>query len=102
MTIYSNQVVSASLGRSLSAGATTATVNTIEPGTMFGDRANQLDIRVGKVLRFSGRRVLLNLDIYNSLNANPVMQQQNNFAVWQTPQRVMEARLFKISGQFDF
>ena len=44
----------------------------------------------------------MNLDIYNALNANPVMQENNNYAVWQTPQRIMDARLFKISGQFDF
>jgi hypothetical protein len=102
VTIFTNAQIAPSLGRNLSAGAANATINTIEPGTEFGDRANQLDLRVGKVLRFSGRRVLLNLDIYNALNANPVMQQQNNYAVWQQPQRIMEARLFKISGQFDF
>ena len=33
---------------------------------------------------------------------SPVMQQNNAYAVWQTPQRIMDARLFKISGQLDF
>ena len=44
----------------------------------------------------------MNLDIYNLLNANPVMQENNSYAVWQTPQRIMDARLFKLSGQLDF
>ncbi len=39
------------LGRSLNA-ASTITVNVLEPNTMLGDRIDQLDIRVGKILRF--------------------------------------------------
>ena len=44
----------------------------------------------------------VNLDIYNLFNANPVMQENAAYAVWRTPQRIMDARLFKISGQLDF
>jgi hypothetical protein len=69
---------------------------------MYGDRANQLDLRFTKVFKFNARRVNVNLDVYNTLNANPVSQLNNNFAVWQTPQRIMEARLFKLSTQIDF
>jgi hypothetical protein len=39
---------------------------------------------------------------YNATNGNPVIQYNNNYAVWQTPQRILEARLFRLSGQFDF
>ena len=53
-------------------------------------------------LQVRGRRASANLDIYNLLNANPVMQENASYAVWRTPQRIMDARLFKISGQFDF
>ena len=67
-----------------------------------GDRVNQLDVRVGKIFRFGARRASVNLDIYNMLNANPVMQENPAYQVWRTPQRIMDARLFKISGQFDF
>ena len=45
---------------------------------------------------------MLAVDIYNALNANPVMQENPSYAVWRTPQRIMDARLFKVSGQFDF
>ena len=99
---YSSAEIAPSLGRPLSGGAATATINMLVPGDIYSDRVNQLDVRVGKIFRFGARRASVNLDIYNMLNANPVMQENPAYAVWRTPQRIMDARLFKISGQFDF
>jgi hypothetical protein len=100
--LATNADVQPSLGRPLSGGAANVTINLVEPGKMYGDRANQLDFRLTKAFKFGVRRLAVNLDLYNALNANPVSQQNNNFAVWQTPQRVMEARLLKLSAQVDF
>jgi hypothetical protein len=94
--------VQPSLGRPLSGGAANVTVPLVEPGTLFGDRLTQLDLRFSRPFRFGSRRVTANLDIYNALNANPIIQYNNNYAVWQTPQRIMDARLGKFSVQFDF
>ena len=99
---FTNAEIIPSLGRPLSAQAPNATINMLLPGDMYGDRVNQFDMRLGKTFRFGGRRASLNLDIYNLFNANPVMQENAAYAVWRTPQRIMDARLFKISGQFDF
>jgi hypothetical protein len=100
--IATNALVQPSLGRPLSGGAANVTVNVVEPNTLYSDRVNQLDIRLGRTLRFGTRRALLNFDIYNALNSSVILQLNNNYAVWQTPQRIMDARLFKVSGQFDF
>jgi hypothetical protein len=99
---YQSSEIQPSLGRPLSAGAANATINMLLPGDMYGDRVNQFDVRIGKTIRFAGRRASVNLDVYNLFNANPVMQENAAYAVWRTPQRIMDARLFKISGQLDF
>jgi hypothetical protein len=100
--IATNAVVQPSLGRALSGGAANVTVNLVEPNTLYGDRVNQLDFRLGKTFRFGARRAMVNFDIYNALNSSVVLQMNNNYASWQIPQRIMDARLFKFSGQFDF
>jgi hypothetical protein len=98
----SNAVVQPSLGRPLSGGAANVTVNLIEPGSLYGRRSNQLDLRLGKLLRAGPTRTMLSLDLYNVLNHNTVLTQSNNFAVWQQPQSIMQARFIKFSAQVDF
>ena len=46
-------VIAQSLGRAPSGNVTNVTINLVEPGTLRGDRVNQLDFRVAKILRFS-------------------------------------------------
>ncbi len=97
-----NASVQPSLGRALSGGAANVTVNLIEPGTMYGQRSNQLDVRIGKTLKFAQARSTISVDLYNMLNANPVLSVNNNFAAWQVPQSILTARFAKFSVQFDF
>ena len=61
--------VAQSLGRPPSGNVTNVTVNLIEPGSMYGDRINQLDFRFAKIFRFGGTRTMVSLDLYNVLNA---------------------------------
>ena len=90
------------LGRPLIA-ASTITVNILEPNTLFGDRIDQLDLRIGKILRFGKTRTNLNLDIVNALNSNDNLGYSPTFgASWPTPTSVIAARLFRLSAQFDF
>jgi hypothetical protein len=97
-----NAVIVPSLGRPLSGGAANVTVSLVEPGAVYGERLNQLDLRVGKVLRQGRLRAALNLDVYNALNADTVMSENNAFAVWRQPTGILLARFAKISMQLDF
>jgi len=79
------------------------TTNALPQGKYYVDRANLLDLRFGKILRFGGKtRASINLDIHNFLNGNGVLLVNNNLSAWQTPQAIVDARLFKLSFNFDF
>jgi len=103
-----------SLGRPLSGNAPNAQVNlfgsnalaatptTASAGALYGDRVNQLDLRVGKILRFGQRRTALNLDLYNAFNSNAVLTESTAYGTYRVPQIVMVGRFLKISAQLDF
>jgi hypothetical protein len=100
--VASNALVASSLGRPLAGGANNVTVNLVEPGTIFGARVNQLDFRIGKVLRFGASRANISLDIFNVFNANTPLTFNNSFGSWQAPTSVQKPRLLKVVAQLDF
>ena len=100
--VATNAVIAPSLGRSLSGGVANLPVTIAEPGKIYGERLNQVDMRVGKILRFGRTKTSLNLDIYNLFNVNTVLTVNNAFATWQRPTSILLARFAKIGMQFDF
>jgi hypothetical protein len=100
--VYNSAAVEGSLGRPLT-GVPNVTVNVIEPNTVFGDRIDQLDLRIGKILRFGRTRTSLNVDIVNALNSNDNLAYSSTFsATWPAPTQVLTARLFRLSAQMEF
>jgi hypothetical protein len=97
-----NAAVTPSLGRPLSGGVANISVNLVEPGTLYGERLNQLDLRFGKQLRIGRTRSVVSLDLYNALNSDTVLTLNNNFATWQRPQTNIQSRFAKIALQLDF
>ena len=100
--VATNAVVTPSLGRPLSGGAANLPVTILEPGSMYGERLTQVDMRVGKILRFGRTKTSLNLDLYNLFNVNTVLTVNNAFATWQRPTSILLARFAKIGMQIDF
>ena len=98
-----NAVVLPSLGRSLSGGNSNVTVNVIVPGDLYGDRINQLDFRIAKILRFGRTRTQVGVDLYNALNSSAVQTYNQTLGTaYLTPTLVLPARFAKISAQIDF
>jgi len=87
-------------------GSQTITVNLIEPGTLYGERVNQVDMRFAKVLRFGRTKTLVGFDVYNISNSAAVLTYNQTFSptttTWLRPQSVLQARFVKISAQIDF
>ena len=100
--VASTALAAQSLGRPLSGSAPNVTVNIVKPGSMYGERLNQVDLRFAKILRFAERRVSLNVDLYNALNGNAVLQQSNTYGNWQQPQGILVGRSVKFSTQYSF
>ncbi|MGE3277133.1 MAG: TonB-dependent receptor [Vicinamibacterales bacterium] len=106
---YTNAQIQPSLGRPLSGGTRSVTVEVADPYSQFGPRLSQLDIRGTKIIRFGeGKRLQLNFDLYNALNANPVINYFSTYnladggARWRTPTQILDGRLAKFSVQVDF
>jgi len=81
------------------------TVNLVEPGTIFGDRVNQVDLRIAKILRFGRTRTNVGFDVSNVANSVPVLTYNQNFVPngqWLTPTSVLQPRFVKFSAQIDF
>ena len=99
-----NSLVVQSLGRDLSGNAPNVTVNLVAPGTMYGDRINELDLRLAKTLRFGRSRTHVGLEIYNLLNSSAVLTYNNTFVpggTWLQPLAILTPRFFKISAEIE-
>jgi hypothetical protein len=86
------------------------TINLVQPGTLYGDRVNELDFKIAKIFRFAGTRLNAGIEIYNALNANATLTYAQTFTLtnvsgpgaWLQPTQVMTPRFFKFTAQFDF
>jgi hypothetical protein len=101
--VVPSATVAQTLGRPLAGNTSSVTVNLIPPQTVFGDRINQVDFRVAKLLRFGRARAQVGVDIFNVLNSNVPQGYLQTFGnTWLRPTSVMDARFARVSGQIDF
>lgn len=100
-----NSVIQPILGRPLSNSAPNVVVNLIEPGSLYGDRVNEIDVRFAKILRFGGTRTNIGVDVYNIINSAAILTYNQNFIPngnWLVPTVVLTPRFVKFSATIDF
>lgn len=91
------------LGRPLAGNVRTVTVPLVKPGTLYGERLHQIDMRIIKELRLRPFSVQPQFDIYNVLNATVAIRQNTTYAAsWQDPTALLVGRLGKLSVRIAF
>jgi len=86
----------------------TYTADLIPPFSLYGDRIQQVDLRLTRNFPLSAsRRIQGNFDIYNILNASTAQNEQATFRPgpqnqWRNPIQIMGGRLIKFSAQLTF
>ena len=102
VTFTSAQIEEA-LGRPL-AGGGAVSVDVLEPGTEFGERFNQVDLRFTKIINLAGTvRLRAMFDLFNVFNANAVTNEEYGVGPnYLRPFSIMPGRFGKFSFQIDF
>ena len=82
-------------------------MNLVKPGTIYGDRRNQLDLRMGKNFKIQQLRTGVNFEIYNLFNTNAVLTENATYrdatvSGWRIPTSIAPPRFMKFSLQLDF
>jgi hypothetical protein len=101
--VVTSAIAQPSLGRPLSSG--NVTVNLVPRGTLYGERINNIDLRIAKIVRFGGTRTQFGVDLYNLLNSDAVTMYNNGYSptgAWLTPTAILPARYVRLNLQLDF
>jgi hypothetical protein len=101
--VATNAAIAPSLGRNLAGGVRNVELELINPRIRFEDRFTQLDVRLARIFRIGRTRVQGMFDMYNLLNASPVLALNPRYGpAWLNAQQILAARMFKVGAQFTF
>jgi hypothetical protein len=94
-----------SLGRPIATPGGTITVPLLDPSkyTAYGDRVNQVDLRVTKGMRIGRYRLEAIADFYNAFNVAPVQTYGTTYGPqWLVPQTFLQSAFLKLGGRLTF
>jgi hypothetical protein len=102
--VATNNEVRTTLGRNLSSGANgMVTVPLMQPGTLYGDRVNLVDVRFSKIFKLRQTRLLASLDVLNLFNSNDTQDWNRRYGPdWLKPTRILPPRVFQVAARLDF
>jgi hypothetical protein len=102
-TLNVTATTQSTLGRPITEGSL-ANVPVVAPYKYFTDRVNQVDLRLTKAIPIREHvRLELMVDLYNALNASPVLTRNNAIgAGFYTPTSILQSGFVKLGGRFSF
>ena len=80
-------------------------VNLLPPGQVFADRINQVDARVGKIVKFGRTSANIAIDLLNLFNANTGTAFQTNYgdgSGYLAPTQILNPRFVRFNVTVDF
>jgi len=78
-------------------------VNLVQPGAMYTDSINQLDLRFSKIFKAGQHRFSAHFDLNNAFNSSGLLGRNGTYGnSWLAPLTIIDASLVKVSGQWDF
>jgi hypothetical protein len=88
-------------------GGTTRNVNLLQPGQHYSDRVNQVDVRLGKIVRFGRTRTNVALDFLNLFNSNTTTAFNQTFgdatiSNYLQPTQILNPRFVRFSITVDY
>ncbi len=99
----SRTVLTPILGRPLLNNAAGMTLNYHQTGWKYGDRINQVDLRLAKILRFGGTQTQIGIDMYNLFNSNVALSYQQQYgAAYLRPTEVLMPRFVRFQATVDW
>ena len=87
---------------------TSVLVNLVEPGTLYGERIRELDLRATKILPLGRVRAVVGIDLYNALNSSDVLTYSDQYSSSSPlgrpvmPTSILSPRLLRISADVSF
>ena len=80
-------------------------VNLLQPGQVYGERINQVDVRFGKLLNVGSKRANIAVDLLNLFNANTPTSYQQNYGdgtQYLQPLTILNPRFARFNVTLDF
>jgi hypothetical protein len=78
-------------------------LDVLPPATLYGERLNQVDLRVSKTVRIGRTTIRPTVSVYNLFNANTILQYNNRYnALWPAPTAILTARFVDVGVQVSF
>jgi len=101
------------IGTGTTINATNYQANLLNPGELYGPGYLTFDLKLGKNIRFGGKRLNVGVDVYNLFNNGAVLTYQDNYDVadnpatpvveqWGQATALLSPRFMRLSIQFDF